>query len=181
MSGVAQTHTAPTCLSTKRPARWACSTGAEGSGRARKSPGRMRRQEGQGALRGGGRTGCPSIAITWLVPKASPPPGSPSQPHPQGPQHRGHTAGGAGKSAWDRGEARARHRGPDIQSAHSRATQRASRPPVLLTLRAPVPAWALGSHTQGIQGARAKPQGGEEEARGDAGAWRRRRERWPSQ
>ena len=127
-----------------------------------------------------GCVGCPSIAITWLVPKASPPPGSPSQPRPQGPQHHGHTAGGAGKSAWDRGEARARHRGPDIQSACTRATQRASRPPVLLTLRAPVPAWALGSCTWGIQGARAKPQGGEEEAREDAGGWRRRRECWLS-
>ena len=75
-SGVAQTHAAPTCLRSGRPGGPALQgpRGQEGLGRARGGQSTQRARVPSGEE---GGVGCLSIAITWLVPKASPPPGSP--------------------------------------------------------------------------------------------------------
>lgn len=172
-------QTAPTCLSMKRPARWDPLYRGRGVRKGQEETGEDKAPRGLGPPSGEeGSSGCPSIAVTWLVPKASPPQPPPSQPHPQGPKHHGHTAGGAGESAWDHGEARTRHRGPDIQSAHTRATHWESRPPALLTLRTSLSQpWPSAADT-GHPWCPGQASGAEKEARGGAGGWRWRREDW---
>lgn len=179
-SGVAQTHAAPTCLRSGRPGGPALQgpRGQEGLGRARGGQSTQRARVPSGEE---GGVGCLSIAITWLVPKASPPPGSPFQSRPQGPQHHGHTAGGAGKSTWDHGEAIPTTASKHSECAHTGYPAGEQGPHAAHAPRPPVLAWALGSRTWGTQSARAKPQGGEEEARGDTRGWRRRREHGPPQ
>lgn len=127
-SGVAQTHAAPTCLRSGRPGGLALQgpRGQEGLGRARGGQSTQRARVPSGEE---GGVGCLSIAITPRLPF------SVTSPGPSAPRSHGWRSWKERLGSW---RSDTHHRGRNIQSAHTRATQRASRPPMLLTLRAPL-------------------------------------------